>query len=181
MLSNLRSQKYAYLFTCFDLDDNGVLEQSDYEQFATNLAGAYDLAIGTPAYARMHAETLALWDFVRNIADHDGDGRVSCQEFSAGYEAMCADDEVFARLLMGYAEYVIRTGDRDGSGYLDADEYVTILSCYGISDVEARGAFGRLDSDADGRLSLADMERSFEEFFRSDDESSPGNWMMGSF
>lgn len=181
MLTDLRARKYAYLFTCFDLDKNGDLTQSDYEQFAANLASAYDLALGTPAYARMHAETLALWDFVRNIADHDGDGHVSCEEFSAGYEAMCADDEVFARLLMGYAEYVIRTGDRNGDGQLDADEYVTILSCYGIADAEARGAFGRLDTDLDGQLSVADMERSFEEFFRSDDETSPGNWMMGAF
>ena len=37
MLSELRHSKFTYLFHCFDLDRNGVLERTDYEQFGERL------------------------------------------------------------------------------------------------------------------------------------------------
>jgi hypothetical protein len=80
---------------------------------------------------------------------------------------------------MSYAEYVIRTGDRDGDGRLDENEYATILWCYGIADADARAAFRHLVTDGSGYLTNAAMEKVFAEFFRSDDPDAPGNWMIG--
>lgn len=180
MLSELRTRKLTYLFHCFDADNNGILERSDYEKFVENLTDAFELGMDSAKHATIRAETLALWEFVRTIADHDGDNRVSCDEFVTAYAALCDDDIAFHRLLMGYATFVIETGDRDGTGYLDIDEYTSILSCYGIAPDDARDAFRKI-SLTDGQLSLADMGRAFEEYFRSDDPEAPGNWMMGPF
>lgn len=179
MLSALRTRKFTALFACFDFDKNGVLEQCDYEQFAQNLSQAYKLAPGTAAYAAMHAETMALWDFVHNIADQDGDHRITPAEFIAAYGALTNDDATFHQLLMSYAEYVIRMGDRDGDGRLNEDEYATILWCYGIADANARAAFRHLVTDGSGYLTNQAMEQVFAEFFRSDDPSAPGNAMIG--
>ena len=179
MLSELRTRKYTALFACFDFDKNGILERSDYEQFAQNLSRAYELAPGSTPYASMHAETMALWDFVQSIADHDNDQRISCDEFMAAYAELTDRDETFHQLLGGYAAYIIRMGDRDGDGQLSEDEYATILWCYGIADGPARAAFRSLTADGDGFLSNADMERVFAEFFRSDDPNAPGNQMIG--
>lgn len=179
MLSELRTRKFTALFACFDFDGNGILERNDYEQFAQNLGRAYELASGTTRYASMHAETMALWDFVQSIADKDNDQRISCDEFIAAYAEMTNHDETFHQLLGGYAAYVIRIGDRDGDGKLSEDEYATILWCYGIGDEPARAAFRYLTAQRGGALSTADMERVFAEFFRSDDPDAPGNWMIG--
>ena len=179
MLSELRTRKFTALFACFDFDKNGVLEKSDYEQFAQNLSQAYALTPGTAVYTTMHAETMALWDFVHHVADKDGDHRISPAEFIDAYAAMTNDDATFQQLLMGYAEFVIRMGDRDGDGQLDETEYATILWCYGIEDVEARTAFRHLTSNRSAYLTLAAMEQVFAEFFRSDDQEAPGNWMIG--
>lgn len=179
MLSNLRTRKFTALFACFDSDKNGVLEQRDYEQFARNLSQAYNLAPGTAAYAAMHAETMALWDFVHQVADQDGDHRITPAEFIAAYGALTDDDTTFHQLLMSYAEYVIRTGDQDGDGNLDETEYATILCCYGIAAADARTAFRYLVTDGSGYLTNRAMEQIFAEFFRSDDPASPGNWMIG--
>ena len=179
MLSALRTRKFTALFTCFDSDKNGVLERRDYEQFAQNLSQAYNLAPGTAAYAAMHAETMALWDFVHTVADQDGDQRITPAEFIAAYGALTNDDTTFQQLLMSYAAYVIRTGDQNGDGRLDEDEYATILCCYGIADAAARAAFRHLVTDGSGYLTNRAMEQIFAEFFRSDDPAAPGNWMIG--
>lgn len=179
MLSNLRTRKFTALFACFDFDKNGLLEQRDYEQFARNLSQAYDLAPGTAAYTAMYAETMALWDFVHNVADQDGDHRITPSEFIAAYGALTDDDTTFQQLLMSYAEYVIRTGDQDGDGRLNEDEYATILWCYGIADVDARVAFRHLATDGSGYLTNQAMAQIFAAFFRSDDPAAPGNWMIG--
>lgn len=179
MLSALRTRKFTVLFACFDFDKNGVLEKSDYEQFSKNLSQAYTLLPGTSQYAAMHAETMALWEFIHSVADKDGDHRISPAEFIDAYAAMTNDDTTFQQLLMSYAEFVIRTGDRDGDGKLDENEYATILWCYGIADEAARTAFRHLVTDGRGTLTLAAMEQIFAEFFRSDDPAAPGNWMIG--
>jgi hypothetical protein len=179
MLSRLRTRKFTALFACFDFDNNGILERGDYEHFSHNLATAYDLAPGTPRYAAMHAETMALWDFVQAIADHDNDQRVSCDEFIAAYAALTDNDETFHQLLGSYAAFVIRTGDRNGDGILNEDEYATILGCYGIADDAARAAFRHLTVDRGGSLTLPAMEQVFAEFFRGDDPALPGNAMIG--
>lgn len=181
MISELRTRKYTALFACFDFDQNGVLEKSDYEHFARNLAEAYDLVPGTHQYASMHAETMALWDFIQNVADKNGDQQISPEEFIAAYTEMTDHDETFHQLLGGYASFVIRMGDRDGDGKLDEDEYATILWCYGIADDPARAAFRRLAASGSGLMTTAAMERVFAEFFRSDDPHAPGNWMIGPF
>lgn len=179
MLSELRTRKFTALFACFDFDKNGVLEKGDYEHFAHNLSQAYDLRPGSTQYAAMHAETMALWEFIHTVADKDGDHRISPAEFITAYGAMTDDDATFQQLLMSYAEYVIRTGDQDGDGRLDEDEYATILWCYGIADADARAAFHHLVTDGSGYLTNQAMEQVFAEFFRSDDPDAPGNWMIG--
>jgi Ca2+-binding EF-hand superfamily protein len=179
MLSELRTRKFTALFACFDFDKNGLLEKSDYEQFAQNLATAYDLAPGTAQYAVMHAETMALWDFIQSVADKSGDQQILPEEFIAAYAEMTNDEETFRQLLGGYASFVIRMGDRDGDGRLDESEYATILWCYGIGDEAARTAFRHLVTDGSGYLTTTAMERVFAEFFRSDDPNAPGNWMIG--
>lgn len=181
MLSELRKRKFSYLFHCFDFDKNGVLEMADYEQFAKNLGKAYDLNADSTRYAALHAETMALWDFIRNLADQNHDNQVSEDEFTLAYTALTNDDAAFHHLLMGYAAYVIRSADRDGNGLLDQAEYVTILGCYGIEASAARTAFQHLDEDGNGLLSVIDMEKAFEQYFRSDDPNAAGNWMMGPF
>lgn len=179
MLSELRTRKFTALFACFDFDKNGVLEKIDYEHFAQNLSQAYALVPGTTKYAAMYADTMALWEFVHHVADKDGDHRITPAEFIDAYTAMTSDEITFKQLLMSYAEYVIRTGDRDGNGKLDEDEYATILWCYGIPDADARTAFRHLVTDGSGYLTIAAMEKVFAEFFRSDDPAAPGNWMIG--
>lgn len=179
MLSELRTRKFTALFACFDFDKNGVLEKSDYEQFAQNLSTAYALAPGTAAYTKMYAETIALWDFVHQVADADGDHRITPAEFIQAYGALTDNEETFQQLLMGYAEYIIRMGDQDGDKQLDENEYATILWCYGIAEADARAAFRHLVTDGSGYLTNAAMEQVFAEFFRSDDPAAPGNAMIG--
>jgi Ca2+-binding EF-hand superfamily protein len=179
MLSELRTRKFTALFACFDFDKNGVLEKADYEHFARNLAEAYDLLPGTPQHAAMHAETMALWDFIQSVADKNNDLQISPEEFVTAYAEMTNHDATFHQLLGGYAAFVIRMGDKNGDGKLDEDEYATILWYYGIDDAPARTAFRHLVADGSGLMTNETMERVFAEFFRSDDPDTPGNWMIG--
>jgi hypothetical protein len=49
----------------------------------------------------------------------------------------------------------------------------------GIDPTYSSEAFRRLDRDGDGELSHEEFRAAIVEFYLSDDENAPGNWLLG--
>ncbi|MFI6170550.1 hypothetical protein ACIBCN_27465 [Nocardia sp. NPDC051052] len=49
----------------------------------------------------------------------------------------------------------------------------------GIDPAHSSDAFRRLDRDGDGSLSYAEFRTAIVEFYLSDDQNAPGNWLLG--
>lgn len=69
--------------------------------------------------------------------------------------------------------------DTTGDGSLDFDEYVRMYAGLGIDLTHSSDAFRRLDRDGDGKISYEEFRAAITEFYLSDDENAPGNWLLG--
>lgn len=69
--------------------------------------------------------------------------------------------------------------DTTGDSSLDFDEYVRMYAGLGIDPTHSSDAFRRLDRDGDGKISYEEFRTAITEFYLSDDENAPGNWLLG--
>ena len=97
--------------------------------------------------------------------DTDSDGKLSSAELSAGLEAKRAaggrppppsNDEVATRLISDV--------DQNDDGALSQDEVKSKLGIDEAADDAFSSAFGRLDTDGDGQLGLAELTSALEAF-----------------
>ena len=174
VLSDLRRKKLSLLFHQTDTDQNGFLEQSDYERYAAHFATQNGLTLGSPEHARLHSDWVADWTTFSAAADGDRDGRVALEEFLGFYGNLPSLDEVTQKLT----HQIFSMIDRDGDGKVKRDEYVA--NGAPLVGAEAASAqFARLDRDGDGMLTRDEVATAVREFFQSEDPNAPGNTLLG--
>ena len=180
MLSEFQKRKLTVVFHHHDMNDDGVLEKADYERFVQRFGQVQNFAPDSPEYKAIYGQTMAAWEHVRQVADKDKDNRVSLEEFLESYDVTLGDEKLFEQLVIGYAQTMLASADRDGDGRLSGAEYAALLECYGIAKKSAQEAFRHLDRDANGYLSVEELMQSAREFY-GDDPEAPGNWAVGPY
>lgn len=143
-----REEEDRRIFKVADTNGNGLLETHEVEELLrhTSLPSGFD------------------W----NVFDSDKDGGLSKEEFVASGPAVAA--EAAARqgppqpssLLEdeGAGPRLFAASDADGSGFLEENEIRTFMQTLGLPDGVD---WHPLDRDADGRLSLAELEAAAKE------------------
>ena len=54
-----------------------------------------------------------------------------------------------------------------------------MFKAYGLYMSVAKKAFDMLDLNSDKQISGGELVKAFEDFFLSEDENAPGNWIFG--
>jgi Ca2+-binding EF-hand superfamily protein len=181
MLSEFQKRKLTVMFHHHDMDDDGFLGKADYEQFAKRFGEIQDYPPGSPQYEAFYAQNMAAWEHVRQVADKDGDDRVSLEEFLESYDVTLSDEKLYDQLLTQYAQSMLALWDRDGDGRLSGVEFVALGGCYGVGEGAAREAFRHLDRDGNGYITTEEFMKNVKEFYLSDDPDAPGNWLVGPY
>jgi Ca2+-binding EF-hand superfamily protein len=181
MLTEFQKRKLTAMFHGQDGDHDGFLDQDDYEQYTKGICEIQNFLPGSAEYEALHAQNMAVWEQVRQVADQDGDNRVSLEEFLRSYDITLNDEKLSDQLVRQYARSVMAVWDRDGNGRLSGVELVTLLGCYGVEGEAAREAFRHLDRDGSGYLTVEGLMERIEEFYRSEDPDAPGNWLFGPY
>ena len=179
MLTGFQQRKLNVMFNLYDVDKNGFVEQADYEQIVQNLATTLGFPPGSPEYIRLHAKHMAVWHGMQQLGSTPGSQRVSREERLAGYDRLLDDKDRFLATVGSWSDTLIELSDQDGDGRLSQQEYVANLRSFNVDEAAAHEAFRRLDQDRDGYLTHAELSRSVEEFFYSEDPDAPGNWLVG--
>jgi Ca2+-binding EF-hand superfamily protein len=181
MLTEFQKRKLTALFHHQDMDHDGFVGKADYEQSAKRVGEIQNYPPGSPQYEALYAQNMAVWEQVRQVADKDGDNRVSLEEFLQSYEITLNDEKLSDRLVTQYTKGMLALWDRDGDGRLSGVEWVALLESHGVREEAAREAFRHLDQDSSGYLTTEELMKRVEEFYRSEDPDAPGNWLVGPY
>ena len=180
MLSEFQKRKLTVVFHHHDANDNGFLEKADYERFVERFGQVQNFGPDSPEYQAAYSQTMAAWEHTQKVADKDGDGRVSLEEYLASWDVTLSDKRLTEQLVFGYYRSVLDLWDRDGDGRLSGVEYVALLGCYGVPEEVAREAFQHLDQNVNGYLAAEEILQLTRDFY-GDDPDAPGNWVMGPY
>ena len=180
MLTKFQKRKLTVLFHHQDMDNDGFLGKADYELFVKRVGEVQNYPPGSPQYEALYAQNMAVWEQVRQVADKDGDDRVSLEEFLQSYDVTLSEEKLFDQLVTQYGKSLLALWDRDGDGRLSGVEYVALSGCWGVGEGAAREAFRHLDRDGNGYLTIEELMQTAKEFY-GDDPDAPGNWMAGPY
>lgn len=176
-LSPLREAKLRHMFSVYDHDGNGLVERADYDATIANFASARQLTPGSMEYRRLEEAYLSVWHGLVREADADGDQGISFEEMLHYNERIIHDPQLFDEHVVALGDLLFELLDANGDGHVIEDEYVEFLRCLGVDGDQ--GAFTRLDLSGAGKLSKRDVRQRIQEFYFSDREDAPGNWLFG--
>jgi hypothetical protein len=178
VLTDLQKRKLTALFNADDVNKDGFLQQDDFERIAELYAQTRGWQPGTPGSDALHATFRQIWNGLREFADRNRDDRVSRDEMLQSFDQMLRDHP---ELVQGWSDLVFTTLDADGDGEISPQEYRQLLATAQIDASVADELFPRLDTNGDGHISKEEFDKLFGDFFMSDDQNAPGNWLWGPF
>jgi juvenile hormone diol kinase len=181
MLTDLQKRKITNLFAVHDLDHDGLLRQRDFEEYTRRVTSTRGWKFGSPEYAEVRSRFMTFWTGLVATADTGHDHRVTTEEWFAYWDQLLENRDLYDSIPKPIADAMFRLLDADGDGAITADDYALLYRAGGLDPALAGEAFARLDLDRDGRISIEEMLTLVDQFFRSDDPDSPGNWLFGPF
>lgn len=181
MLTELQQRKITNLFKVHDLNGDGVLTPTDYEEYSKRIAASRGWAPGSDAYTTLLARFMRMWEDLDRHADRNEDKRVTLDEWLAYFDTLLGTQGLYDQVGQPIAESVFTMLDRNGDGVVTADDYAVLYRSGALDPALANAAFSKLDVDRDGRVTPAELSRLLGEFFLSNDPNAPGNWLFGPF
>ena len=175
MATELQRSKYEKAFDRFDVDRDGVLEESDITAMAKSWCETFDVGPQSGDAARINDLATQLWQDILAVTDTDTGGTVTKSEWNSAMER----PDFVERVALPFALAVFDVADRNKSGRLSLREMTAAQNKAGISEDETRRMFEALDSDQDGEVSRDEYAGAIREFYLSDDPNAVGNLMVG--
>ncbi|MCB0183242.1 MAG: EF-hand domain-containing protein [Caldilineaceae bacterium] len=169
------------MFTLYDVDRNGFIEQADFELIAHKTALAMEHQPDSLEYTTVHNGYMTGWARLVQLGDSDGDQRLTLDEYCAAYDKMLAQPAQFTPMMISIVRTIITLLDTDKDGKVSVPEYAAYLTAWGTTEAEIAETFRRLDHNGDGYLTADELRQNAEEFFFSDDPAAPGNWLVGPY
>ncbi|MFF4772609.1 EF-hand domain-containing protein [Microtetraspora fusca] len=139
-------ERLRFRFRMLDADGNGYLESDDFERLAADVLAAMDEPEGSRKGQAVLAGHRRYWEGLLAALDTDGDGRISPQEYMARLGAPVEARET----VVGYAESLAALADRNDDGFIELDDFVTLMTTVGFAKGNVERLFADLDESGDG-------------------------------
>ncbi|XP_014681302.1 PREDICTED: sarcoplasmic calcium-binding proteins II, V, VI, and VII-like [Priapulus caudatus] len=174
-MTDFRVKKLQKMFhTFFDVNNDGVLEQADFEQTAERFRSVSGWAAGSPEATKTRKVILGLWERLRSKADSDGDGKVTFQEYLAA-----SDAGTTTAFRQDYRDFFFKVIDDTGDGIIDKDEYLRVFKKFGIDAAALGDAFDSFTKNGTVPVNAEYFAQLWKEYFTSNDLNAPGNRFFG--
>jgi len=181
MLSEFVTKKLTRLFHLLDANNNGALEQADYDRVVRHITAAYGIKSGSPEFAKLRQQANALW---RDVATVGGGDSVTLVDWLQAHAALHAPDqaETHKDHLAERAMLIFELQDRDKDGRVTEDELRAYVQArFGLSEAPwVSEAFARTDVDGNGFITVEEVIKMEIEYHFSEDEADAGNYLFGS-
>ncbi len=182
MLPDILLKKLTRHFHFRDLNKDGYVERSDWEQCAQNLTAIRGWEAGSSEYEDVMERHVDMWTTFWQPADLNYDGKVSLEEYLhlAETQRKMGFDYEMGRVRKLFAA-IFDTLDLDADGELTLAEYKLFFQAWGLEEALAVEAFNSLDLNADARLSRAAFLQYGVNFYINDEPNVPGNLIFGGY
>jgi Ca2+-binding EF-hand superfamily protein len=177
--SEFQQRKIKRMFDLWDVDRDGVLGEEDARTIVANIARVFGVDVTSPAYIELYETQMATLAQLQQLADANGDGRITAAEHLAFWQgALAANAQATIEGMAASYRGFWRSVDPAGGEDTTLARWAKYLSAHGLPASAAQAAFDHCDTDHDGVLSPEEAVRAIAEYF-GDDPDAPGNWFMG--
>lgn len=178
MSSDAKTGKFNNLFDWFDQNHDGYITHDDLRQMTGLFVG---LPRGdSPENSQPMREAFEQWwSLLLASGDADADGRIGREEFIRIMKSSVTAPENFEEVVIRIADAFMRIVDTTGDGSLNFTEYVQMYEGLGVDTKHSTESFRILDRNGTGAISHEEFRAAIVEFYLSDDENAPGNWLLG--
>ena len=179
--SEFLDRKLSRRFRTYDDDGDGFIEREDFVVASRRLGAEFGHGPESEAWQQFDALCVALWDHLVEVAEADGDGRISEQEYKDAFaRGMLETPQSFDTAYLPFLEALVRIVDADGDGRIDVEEEIRWTGALmRLTEAEARGAFAGVDQDADGYISTQELLEAIRAYYFDEDPAGPGAWLLG--
>jgi len=181
MLTEFQKEKVSHYFrVVLDQDKNGVLEENDFREIGESLCLLWDMKPGTTEYEKVINNSLSSWRAFKNYFENRGI-EANEEAFVNFYGKMLSPkgEDLYKKFVLKMVSSLFDAFDINEDGVISVDEYSDMFMCYHIPIKYSAKAFVKLDRDGDEYITKKELMRAVDEFFKSNDAKSPGNWLFG--
>lgn len=178
MLTPLQIKKQTHFYNILDFDNNGTIEEDDFEAIGENLCIIRDFDMDTPEYETVMSMTKGIW---KNLIPFIKDDKGTLQQWLQFMTVLLdpKNAESYKKYLTTFVSMLFRLFDINDDKEISQTEYIDLFIGMRIEVRFAPKAFRALDTNGDGKLSHRELIQSVDEFMRSDNPNTPGNWLFG--
>ncbi|CAB3404098.1 unnamed protein product [Caenorhabditis bovis] len=177
----LLERKWTYAFTTFfDLNHNGVIEWKDFKDLIDVIGQVRGKKSDVYVIARLCLPDI--WEKMTEAIGKNEEETITLQDWIN----LCRKSRTSKKETAwqkAYVQYMFKLLDESGDHFVDQAEYVQVLGYFGISRENAVECFDKFAINHQGQLVNSINYKRFvslwKEFFTSEDENAPGNWLLG--
>jgi Ca2+-binding EF-hand superfamily protein len=177
MASEFQRRKISGVFEAMDANDDGLLEQSDFEALAARWTSLRGLEAGSAEYETLTAIMLGWWTALRAGSDVNRDDKVSLDE------VLLVVDQLPTMLdsVEATATAMFEATDENQDGRISAEEYHQLIEAWNGVETDTDAVFPLLDLNHDGHVSRTEFTELWTQFWVGNDPAEPGTWVFGRF
>ena len=161
------------IFSLFDADENGYLEEGDFSTMAGRVVSAAE-ASGDAAKQAMKAAFQRYWTTLERELDADSDGRVSLDEFVA---CVLSPDK-FHETIAEFARALAALGDPDGDGLIERSEFVALMMAIGFERPNIHALFDAFVPSAEDRVRVPVWASGIMDYYSPDADDIAGDHLV---
>ncbi|MFR9728445.1 EF-hand domain-containing protein [Saccharopolyspora sp. MS10] len=166
MTAAIANERLRKRFAKWDLDGSGRLERSDFEQEAVQIARAFGKNVESLEAQTVRDAFNGLFDYLAESAGVSAGGSLTEEDFLRVTGKLIFEDGEgeFNRVLGPVMSSIVGLCDRDADGVIDAQEFAAWLNAVGVDRAHAAEAFVDVDTDANGKLTVAELLAAVRDF-----------------
>ncbi|MGY3202394.1 EF-hand domain-containing protein [Streptomyces sp. TE5632] len=166
MVTSEYERRIAARFATFDQDGNGYIDREDFSGAAKVLLAEFGTRARSDKGQALYGGAEAFWQGMAAIADHDGDQRITREEFVTGAVKRLRDNpDRFAEIARPFLRATLALTGPDDDGAVGVTDVARVLKALGVPEGLAGSAAATLDTDGDGRIGEEEIVRGFARYF----------------
>ncbi|MGB8690437.1 MAG: hypothetical protein WCD53_24320 [Microcoleus sp.] len=174
-LTELQKRKFKVAFDSQDTDGSGVLTQKDFDALRAKMQASF------PVTKKLKALLEDQWNALQSNIDSNKDGNVTIEEWYEYLDGIIHDEKKFEDYIQQTADSLLESLDTNKDKTISKAEYIKFSLAVGVKEDDAEAAFEQLDKSGDASISIDELKENIKEFYLTEDENAPGNWLFGKF